>query len=198
MSLHQSGQWRCNKGWNQWIQQQTANHSSVCCITELWFFSPFSRCIRTKQWNAIQITHFHQTGTFPTPLLTGQWGDNVGVYQQYYCSIYIKKKQELGLPDNHQGLIIYVWWIQRKNYSQCSCTIKATPFWHHSTPNCTDCLQLPRMSNPQIICGVLKGYPWNPQRVSADLFKGISAVRIIRGICGIAWNDNRGIVVLYS
>lgn len=134
MSLHQSGQWRCNKGWNQWIQQQTANHSSVCCITELWFFSPFSRCIRTKQWNAIQITHFHQTGTFPTPLLTGQRGDNVGVYQQYYCSIYIKKKQELGLPDNHQGLIIYIWWIQRKNYSQCSCTIKATPFWHHSTP----------------------------------------------------------------
>ena len=58
------------------------------------------------------------------------------------------------------------------------------------------------MSNPQIICGIvkrflqnrqrvsaesskgihgiIKGYPQNRQRVSMDLFKGISAVRIVK------------------
>ena len=33
--------------------------------------------------------------------------------------------------------------------------------------------------------GIVKGYPWNRQRVSADLFKGISAVRIVKGVCRI-------------
>ena len=59
-------------------------------------------------------------------------------------------------------------------------------------------LQYPRIrhvSNPQIICGIIEGFPWNHQRVSAelskgrvyvDLFKGISAVRIVKGIGGMA------------
>ena len=84
-------------------------------------------------------------------------------------------------------------------------------------------LRIRRVSNPQIICGIvkgflrnrqrtsaqnrqrisaesskdfrgiLKGYPRNHQKViaelsnvSVDLFKDISAVRIVKGICGIA------------
>ena len=38
-------------------------------------------------------------------------------------------------------------------------------------------LQIHRMSNPQLICGIVKRY--------LQLFKGISAVRIVKGICGI-------------
>ena len=36
-------------------------------------------------------------------------------------------------------------------------------------------LQYPRIrhvSNPQIICGIAKGYPWNRQRISAESSKG--------------------------
>ena len=93
-----------------------------------------------------------------------------------------------------------------------------------------DILQYPRIrsvGNPQIICGIVKGYPQvrqrvsaesskgileiikgyprnrqrvsaNRQRVSADSLKGMCTVRTAKGIRRITSNDNCGIIVLYS